>query len=68
MNAKQAKAVGYIALSLPVVMLNKIIIAALLGITGLLLDWIVSPMIHSNKRIMAHGVRIMSDAIESEEK
>lgn len=68
MNAKQAKAVGYIALSLPVVMLNKLIIAALLGITGLLLDWIVKPMIHSNKRIMAHGVRIMSDAIESEEK
>lgn len=68
MNAKQAKAVGYIALSLPVVMLNKLIIATLLGIAGALLDWIVAPMIHSNKRIMKYGVRIMSDAIESREK
>ena len=68
MNTKHAKAVGYIALSLPVVMLNKIIIAALLGIAGALLDWIVAPMIHSNKRIMDYGIRIMSDAIESEEK
>ena len=65
MNIKQAKAIGYIVLSFPVIIVNKIVVAVTLFIAGFLLDWIVAPLMQSRKRIMMDGVRILSEAIES---
>lgn len=68
MNAKQAKAIAYILLSFPVIIINKVIVSVMLFITHMMLHWIIEPLMNSRKRIMMDGIRIMSEAVESKRK
>lgn len=68
MNAKQAKAIAYILLSFPVIIINKVIVSVMLFITHMMLHWIIEPLMNSRKRIMMDGIRIISEAVESKRK
>lgn len=68
MNAKQAKAIAYILLSFPVIIINKVIVSVMLFITHMMLHWIIEPLMNSRKRIMMDGIRIMSEAVEGKRK
>jgi len=67
MNAKKAKAYAYIALSFPVLLVNRWVGLTALFTAGILLDNIAAPLAASRKRIMLDGIRIMGEALNEEQ-
>lgn len=66
MNAKKAKAVAYVVVSVPVILVTAVIIKTALFTAGFLCDFIAQPLIKSRRNIMLDGMRLIDEAAESE--